>query len=451
MNDKTNKLTRRQFTLGGAAIGATALSSCANISSIIGGSSDSSSIAKSSVIPNPKPSYVKARVVIVGGGFGGATCAKYLRMLDADIDVTLIEPRRDYYTCPFSNLVLAGARQLRDLRHSYQILRDKYAVNVIHTVAVSVSDSSVVTQDGSEFYFDRAVVSPGVSFRPVAEQIPGYANGIEQKIPHAWQAGAQTALLRRQLELMPADGVVIVCPPASSYRGLAAPYERASLIAHYLQANKNRAKLLILDQKDSFAKQELFQSGWARHYGDIIEWRASEAELELDSRSMRVNTNLGWESGDVINFIPEQHAGKIAHESGLTNAEGWCPVDSSNFASLQVANVHVIGDACAAGSMPKSASAANSQGKVTAAAIAADINGGDSSAPYFTETCYSLLTPTHGIAVSRAYELDDDGSMVSVPGASATSSSAAASDSSQAQEAINAQDWYEGLVSDTFR
>ena len=438
MNNKTNKLTRRQFTLGGAAIGALALSSCTEISSIVG----------------IRPSYVKARVVVVGGGFGGATCAKYLRMMDPGIDVTLIEPKRIYYTCPFSNLVLAGSKQLSDIQQSYQTLRDKYAVNVVHTSAVSVNDRTVVTQDSSEFYFDRAVVSPGVSFRPQADQIPGYFDGMEQKIPHAWQAGVQTALLQRQLENMPADGVVIICPPAGAYRGLAAPYERASLIAHYLQKHKPRSKLLILDKKDNFVKQELFLAGWARHYGNTIEWRSSEAggaPIELDSGTMGLNTDLGWEYADVINFIPAQYAGRIAHESGLTNAEGWCPVDSSNFASLQVANVHVIGDACAAGSMPKSASAANSQGKVTAAAIAADINGGDSSAPYFTETCYSLLTPTHGIAVSRAYELDDDGSMVSVPGASATSSSAAASDSSQAQEAINAQDWYEGLVSDTFR
>ena len=434
MNDKTNKLTRRQFTLGGAAIGALTLSSCTEISSIVG----------------IKPSYVKARVVIIGGGFGGATCAKYLRMMDPGIDVTLIEPKRNYYTCPFSNLVLAGSKQLRDIQQRYQTLRDKYAVNVVHTSAVSVNDRTVITQDSSEFYFDRAVVSPGVSFRPQADQIPGYFDGIEQKIPHAWQAGVQTALLQRQLENMPADGVVIICPPTGAYRGLAAPYERASLIAHYLHKHKPRSKLLILDKKNNFVKQELFLAGWARHYGNTIEWRSSEAggaPIELDSETMRLNTDLGWESGDVINFIPAQYAGRIAHESELTNADGWCPVDPRNFASLQVDNVHVIGDACTVEQMPKSADAAHNQGKVTAAAIAADINGDDSLAPSFTETCYSLLTPDHAIAVATTYESSKDGDIVATP----NTHDANLSDSSlQAQEAINAQQWYADIVSDTF-
>ena len=431
----SNKISRRNFALGSAALGASAwaLSSCAS----------SSSQQKSS-------SGMQARVVVVGGGFGGATCAKYVKMMAPNVDVTLVERDRAYYTCPFSNLVLGGVKQLPDIEHNYKTLKRKYGVNVVHATATEVSDSSVTLEDGSSLSFDRAVVAPGIDFRP--EQVEGYQLSDAKRIPHAWKAGEQTRLLRRQIRSMPDDGVVLICPPANPFRCPPGPYERASMIAHYLKNNKPRAKIIILDQKDKFSKQGLFQQGWDLHYGDMIEWRGSGAggaPLAVDAGGKQVETDFGWESGDVVNFIPAQYAGKIARDSGLANDAGWCPVNQKTFASDLVDNVHVIGDACIAGTMPKSGFSANSQAKITAAAIVAELNGEDPLSPSFANTCYSLVTPDYGISVAAVYKLGDDNTIVSVAGAGGVSPTEAGADD-RAREAVYAQGWYDAITQDMF-
>ena len=434
----SKKISRRNFALGSAAIGASAwaLSSCASAPQ------QSASAATAS--------GASARVVVVGGGFGGATCAKYVKMMAPNVDVTLVERDRAYYTCPFSNLVLGGVKQLPDIEHNYETLASKYGINVVHANATNVSDSSVTLADGSKLDFDRAVVAPGIDFRP--EQVEGYQLSDAEIIPHSWKAGEQTSLLRRQIESMPDDGVVLICPPANPFRCPPGPYERASMIAHYLKNNKPRAKIVILDQKDKFSKQGLFQQGWDLHYGDMIEWRGSGAggaPLAVDARGKRIDTDFGWESGDVVNFIPAQYAGKIARDSGLTNDAGWCPVNQKTFASDLVDNVHVIGDACIAGKMPKSGFSANSQAKITAAAIVAELNGEDPLSPSFANTCYSLVTPDYGISVAAVYKLGDDNTIVSVAGAGGVSPSDAGV-KDRALEAVYAQGWYDAITQDMF-
>ena len=311
------------------------------------------------------------KVVVIGGGFGGATAAKYLRKLDSSLEVTLVEPNPTFYTCPWSNTVLGGINTMSDIGHGYGALKNKHGVKVIHARAKWVSGNKTVTlEDGRKLNFDRAVVSPGIDFR--FDSMPGYNQSATERMPHSWQAGPQTALLRKQLEAMPNGGTVLICPPGNPFRCPPGPYERTSLIAHYLKNNKPQSKIIVLDAKEKFSKQGLFMSGWDLHYGDLIEWRAASAGgkiSKVEPKNMQVETEFGMERGHVVNFIPAQRAGKIARDSGLTNSKGWCPVNQVTFESTLLPGVHVIGDSCIAGKMPKSGFSANSQGKVAAASI----------------------------------------------------------------------------------
>lgn len=395
------------------------------------------------------PSTPARKVVVVGGGFGGATTAKYLRMLDPQIDVTLIEPNPIYYTCPFSNLVLGGVKGMSDIAHEYRNLQSKYGVRFVKARARKVEANAVVLEDGSKVPFDRAVVSPGIDLR--YDKMEGHSPSVDTRMPHSWKAGPQTVLLRRQLEAMPDGGTVIICPPDNPYRCPPGPYERASMIAHYLKQNKPRSKILILDQKEKFSKQPLFTDGWNLHYGEMIEWRQGSAGgmvSEIDAQGMRLNTEFGWEEGDVVNFIPAQQAGAVARNSGLTDESGWCPVQAATFESTLMPNVHVIGDACKAGAMPKSGFSANSQGKVVAAAILSHFRGEEPVEPSFANTCYSLVTPDYSISVAAVYRLSD-GAIKGVEGAGGVSPKEAGADV-RSQEAVYAQGWYDSIVYDMF-
>ena len=317
------------------------------------------------------------RVVVVGGGFGGATAAKYLRMMDPNLRVTLVEPKRSYFTCPFSNLMLGGFKKMGELTHSYEKLQKKYGVNVVHASATRIDASSknVILQDGQNLPYDRLIVAPGVDMR--YDQIENYSVDDIKDIPHAWKGETSTLLLLQQLEAMSDGGKVLICPPALPYRCPPGPYERASLIAHYLKKHKPRSKILIFDAKEQFPKQALFSSGWEKLYGHMIEWfnrSAGGLILKVDAKGMAVETEFGRETGDVINLIPAQWAGKIARDSGLVDKSGWCPVDQLTFESKLHKGIHVIGDSAIAGSMPKSGFSASNQAKITASAIIALLN-----------------------------------------------------------------------------
>ena len=392
------------------------------------------------------------KVVVVGGGFGGATAAKYLRKLDSSIDVTLVEPNPTYYTCPFSNTVLGGIKDMSEIAHGYGAMKNKHGVRVIHAKAKNVnSNSKTVTLDnGRKLDFDRAIVSPGVDLR--FDSMEGYSQTATDKMPHSWKSGPQTALLRRQLENMRNGGTVLICPPGNPFRCPPGPYERTSLIAHYLKTHKPKSKIIILDAKEKFSKQSLFMSGWDLHYGDLIEWRAGTAGGKIsrvDPQNMQVETEFGMEKGDVINFIPAQHAGKVARDSGLTNKKGWCPVNQVTFESTLQPGIHVIGDASIAGKMPKSGFSANSQGKVAAAAIVSELAGQEPIEPSYANTCYSLITPEHGISVAKVYKISDKKTIVGVKGSGGVSPKNE-DPIVRRQEAIYTQGWYDAIVHDMF-
>jgi sulfide dehydrogenase [flavocytochrome c] flavoprotein subunit len=426
------KTTRRNFVLSVGALG-----------------------AATSTLGWPVPGHAKAaggRVVVIGGGFGGASCAKYLRRLSSDIDVTLVERDSKFMTCPFSNAVLGGMYDMDFITHGYDALRDKYGVKVVHDSAVDIDAGAkkVRLGGGSSLPYDRLVVSPGIDLR--WDAIEGYDEAASATMPHAWKAGEQTMILRRQLEAMPDGGVVIIAPPGNPFRCPPGPYERASLIAHYLKKNKPRSKILIFDAKPKFSKQPLFEQGWEALYPGMIEWISETdggAIDGVDVKAMTVNPTFGDpQKGDVINVIPPQKAGTIAEVAGLTDDNGWCPVNQRTFESKLQKDVHVIGDASIATPMPKSGFAASSQGKVCATAIVASLTGQEMPDPSYVNTCYSLVGPDYGISVAAVYRLGDGG-IAAVPGAGGVSPKDAG-DEFRVAESRYAVGWYQSITSDTW-
>lgn len=305
-------------------------------------------------------------------------------------------------------------------------------------------------KDGSTYYFDKLVVSPGVSFK--WDAFDGYSEAVANKeMPHAWKAGPQTTLLRKQLLAMKDGGVCYISAPPNPFRCPPGPYERAAQIAMYFKHHKPKSKVIILDTKDRFSKQGLFKQGWAQHYGDMIEW-VSGVEggiLEgVDAKNMTLIGEVDEYKGDVINIIPPQMAGHIAHVAGLTDDYGWCPVDQKTFESSIHQDIHVIGDACKVGKMPKSGYAANSQGKVCAKAIVAHLNGTPVEEPSYVNTCYSIVAHNHGFSVAAVYQLQD-GVILPVKGSGGLSPMDA-SKQTRANEVQYALGWYKHITSDMF-
>ena len=391
------------------------------------------------------------KVVVIGGGAGGATAAKYLRMADSSVDVTLIEANEYHYTCFMSNEVLGGGRKIETIRHSYDGLK-KHGINVVHSKATGVDAESktVTTASGDTFVYDRLIVSPGIDFKWGA--IEGYDQAAAEKMPHAWKAGPQTKLLRKQLEAMDDGGVVIIAPPANPFRCPPGPYERTCQIAHYLKHNKPKSKILVIDAKDKFSKQGLFTQGWKARYDGMIEWLPAADTgggiVSVDPDNMTVATDFDEYEAAVVNFIPPQKAGKIAHTAGLTDESGWCPVDLGTFESKLHKDVFVIGDASIAKGMPKSGYAANSQAKVCVAAILASLNEHDMADPSYVNTCYSLVAPDYGISVAAVYRLAEDRSEIKKVAGGLTPSDASA-DALQ-REVLYAYSWYDNMVADMF-
>ncbi|SFX73422.1 FCSD flavin-binding domain-containing protein [Marinospirillum alkaliphilum] len=393
------------------------------------------------------------RVVVVGGGFGGATAAKYIKRGNPAIDVTLVEPSKTFYTCPFSNLVLAGERSMDTISHNYRELEQVYGVRVIHALAEDVDPvaHTLRLSTGRTLQYDRLVLSPGIDFRWNA--IEGYDQQAAELAPHAWKAGPQTLLLRRQLEAMEDGGVYIMAAPANPFRCPPGPYERASMIAHYFSQHKPRSKVLILDAKDNFSKQGLFTSAWKEVYGDRIEWVSLSNDgrvVQVDAARREVVTEFGTRhKASVLNVIPPQKAGFIAERAGVTNESGWVPVNPRTFESERVKDIYVVGDATVAAPMPKSGFAANAQGKVAAAAIVASLEGTDTADPFWANTCYSLISPDYGISVAGVYRLNDESRIIETPGSGGVSPAGAAA-SFRRNEAAYAVGWYNAISQDTW-
>jgi sulfide dehydrogenase [flavocytochrome c] flavoprotein subunit len=396
------------------------------------------------------------KVVVVGGGIGGATVAKYLRMADPSIDVTVIEPKKSYFTCFMSNEVLGGDRAMNTIEFGYDGLA-KHGVKVVHdkVTGIDAGARKVTTEGGATFNYDRCVVAPGIDFK--WETIEGYDASVANDIPHAWQAGPQTKLLRSQLEAMKDGGTVIIAPPPNPFRCPPGPYERASQIAHYMKQHKPKSKVIILDPKPKFSKMGLFTQGWERLYGyktdnSMIEWYGSKEEagvVSVNAGARSVTTAFGDEhKADVLNVIPAQKAGKVAFAAGLTNDSGWCPVDLMTFESKIHKGIHVIGDASIATGMPKSGYAGNSQAKVCAAGIVAMLNDKEPGIPSYVNTCYSIVGKDYGISVAAVYRLAEDRSSITKVSGGLTPMDAAAEHLKR--EVLYAHSWFNNITKDVF-
>jgi sulfide dehydrogenase [flavocytochrome c] flavoprotein chain len=439
-----SKFTRRNFlkASGGAAIAASAMS----ISPFaIGGAGK--------------------KVVVVGGGMGGAVAAKYIRMMDSSIEVTLIEANKDYYTCFMSNEVIGGVRDINDIKFGYTGLA-KHGVKVVHGMATGIDAAKrVVKTDQGDFAYDRCIVAPGIDFK--YDGIEGYDAKVAEDIPHAWKAGSQTVTLRKQLEAMKDGGVVGICPPPNPFRCPPGPYERASQIAMYLKNHKPKSKIIILDPKPKFSKMGLFTAGWEKYYGygsdnAMIEWKGTpkgsddQVLQSVDAKTKTVTTGFDELKADVLNVIPAQKAGKIAFAAGLTNEAGWCPVNGKTFESTIHKNIHVVGDASIASPLPKSGYAANSEGKVAAAAVVALLNGGKAPTPSYVNTCYSVINEYNGvydgISVAMVYAWNEEtGKIDKVKGSGGlTPGYKDTTEEMRAREVQYAHSWFENITHDTF-
>jgi sulfide dehydrogenase [flavocytochrome c] flavoprotein subunit len=392
----------------------------------------------------------KKQVVIVGGGVGGATAAKYIRRADTSVEVTLIEPNKHYYTCFMSNEVIGGDRSLDSIKFGYDGLAG-HGVKVVHdtVTGIDAGGRKVTTQGGQSFSYDRCIVAPGISF---ADNIEGYDAAAAEKMPHAWKAGPQTALLRKQLEAMPDGGMVLIAPPPNPFRCPPGPYERACQIAHYLKSHKPKSKILIIDKKDKFSKQGLFTQAWDRHYKGMIEWvkavDTGGGVKSVNAAAGTVNTEFEEYKPAVANIIPAQKAGKIAQVAGLTDDKGWCPVDGKTFESTLHKGIHVIGDAAIQAPLPKSGYAANSEAKVVAAAVVDLVNGREPGTPSWVNTCYSIVAPDDGISVAMVYNLVD-GKVAKVEGSGGLTPMDS-SPADRAREVQYAYSWFNNITSDIF-
>lgn len=392
----------------------------------------------------------QGKVVVIGGGFGGVTLARTLRHIAPTLTVTLVERRASYITCPFSNTVLAGLRELDSLRFDYHALREA-GINVVQgeARAIDTDRRRVHLADGSRIEWDRLVLSPGVQMQWSA--IAGYDREAAQHMPHAWQAGPQTALLARQLQAMDDGGTVLISVPPAPFRCPPGPYERASLIAHFLQRSRPRSKVLILDANESFSKQALFEEAWDTLYPGMIERIPASQTGQLravDARHGILETDFDRFHPAVANVIPPQRAGAIATLAGLDEGLGFCRVDPRSFESTVVPGIHVLGDAALAWGMPKSAFSAASQARACAYALAARFAGREPAAPVLLNTCYSLAAPDYGFAITAAFRAETD-TLKTLPEGTGTSPLGADRELRR-QEARHARAWYDTATRSLF-
>ncbi|MBN2866382.1 MAG: FAD-dependent oxidoreductase [Thiotrichales bacterium] len=401
------------------------------------------------------------KVVIVGGGIGGATAAKYIQKYDSAADITIIEKNPDYYTCFMSNEVIGGNRSMESIHFTYEKLKARGIKVVFDTVSdIDAKGQSVKTASGKAFAYDRCIVSPGVQLK--YEAIPGYSKEASKSIPHAWKAGPQTELLRKQLVDMKDGGTVVMIAPPNPFRCPPGPYERVSQIAAYLQEHKPNSKIVILDPKDKFSKQGLFMDGWKRYYGygteqSMISWIPAKdggKVTKIDAASKTVTYGDGKTlKADVLNIIPPQQAGSIAIKAGLADDKGWCPVDQKTFESTLHKNIYVIGDASIAGPLPKSGYAANSEAKICAVAVVTSLNNQPMIEPSWVNTCYSVIKPGDGItsgdgiSVAMVYAYKD-GKIVKVDGSGGLTGAFDAE--LRKREVLYAHSWFKNITVDTF-
>ena len=381
------------------------------------------------------------RVVVIGGGYGGSIVAKYIRINDPSIEVVMIERDRKFVSCPFSNTVIAGFRDIKDITITYDKLAANNGIKVVHdeVTAVDTSAKKVVVSGGTISY-DRLVLSPGIDFR--FEEIEGYDPVATPKvIPHAWKAGEQTLLLHKQLVDLPKGGTVLMSIPEMPFRCPPGPYERISLFAWHLKNHNPTAKIIVLDaNQDIVSKGKLFKMAWAKHYETLIDYRPTHKVVKVDTKKRSVDSGMGDIEADLINLVPPQKAGLIAHKAGVVGEDKkWCPVNQMTFESTIAKNVHIIGDACMAGVMPKSGYSANSQAKVCATNIVQLMNGKELIDPSHVNVCYSFVAEKEAVSVAGIYKVAE-GKTIAVP------NSGGVSPGLSELEAIYAQSWIKNIL-----
>ncbi len=390
----------------------------------------------------------RPRVVVIGGGAGGATAARYLaKDSKGAIDVTLVEPTRRYYTCFFSNLYLGGFKEIEDLGHSYGRLAAN-GVNVVHDWAIGVDrDTKTVSlAGGGSLPYDKLILSPGIDF--VEGAVPGWDITAQNAMPHAYKAGSQTELLKAQLAAMPQGGTFAMVAPPNPYRCPPGPYERVSMVAHFLKANNPTAKIIVADPKPKFSKMALFQEGWANHYEGMIDWIGEEfggGNVSVDPAAMTLTIDGEETRVDVCNVIPAMKAGRIAALAGVTDGN-WAPVNAADMASKADPDIHVLGDASHQGDMPKSGFSANSQAKVCANAVRGALTGSKVFPAKFSNTCWSLIDTEDGVKVGATYEATPE-KIAKVDGFISQTGESAEVRKATYEES---EGWYTGITSDMF-
>lgn len=395
-------LDRRNFIklLGGAST--VALAGCAGAPAVSSGSA-------AEIIPKSG-----RRVVVIGGGYGGTIAAKYIRMLDASIEVVLIERNKQFISCPFSNFYIAGlVPDMSALTIDYDKLAANHGIKMVYAevTAIDPAAKKVVTKGGTLAY-DRLIVSPGIDFR--SEEIEGYDQDTPQLMPHAWKAGEQSTLLRNQLQAMPDGGNVIISMPLTPYRCPPGPYERACLIGHYLKTHKPKSKLFLLDANpDVVSKKPLFTKAWSTYYKGIVEYVPGKRVTKVDAKNNTVYVEgIEDHKAAVVNLIPSQRAGQIAVAADLVGEDKkWCPITPISFESTKHAGIHVIGDACAIPSdgppMPKSGYSANSQAKICATNVVALMNGKETVDLSAINVCYSAISDHESVTIAQVFKLEN--------------------------------------------
>jgi sulfide dehydrogenase [flavocytochrome c] flavoprotein chain len=424
------KLTRRRFTsLASASLAAA-----------------TSPLFTPAVLGQAKP-----RVVVVGGGPGGGTVARYVTK-DADgaaVDVTLIEPQQKFTTCFFSNLYVGRFRSFESITHDYQKVA-RNGVRVVHEWARSIhrERKQVVLAGGGRVPYDRLVIAPGIDLK--WDSVPGYSEAAAETMPHAWKAGSQTSVLTRRLNALDDGALVVMVAPPNPYRCPPGPYERISMFAHVLKTKGHkRSKIIVVDAKASFSKQGLFMEGWEKHYPGLIEWQDPKIHgglVRVDPKTNEVVTGLATYKAALVNVIPAQMAGRIARDAGVADQSGFCPIDPESMRSKMDANTFVVGDACIPGDMPKSAFSANSQAKVAAMTIRSELTKSRAFPAHYSNTCWSLIAPDDDVKVGGSYEPGDG----RIKQATTFVSQRGESADIRKQNYKESIGWYAGIVDEVF-
>ena len=393
-------------------------------------------------------SHAKPRVVVVGGGAGGATAARYIaKDSKGAVDVTLVEPTRTYYTCFFSNLYLGGVKEFDDIGHTYGKLAAS-GINVVHDWAIGVDrDKKMVSlAGGSALPYDKLILSPGIDF--VEGAVEGWDLSSQNAMPHAYKAGSQSELLKAQIMAMPQGGTYAMVAPPNPYRCPPGPYERVSMVAHYLSQHNPTAKIIVADPKPKFSKMALFQEGWNAHYAGMIDWIGSEfggENVAVDPGAMTISIDGESINVDACNVIPAMKAGRIAALAGVTDGN-WAPVNAADMSTKADADVYVLGDASQQGDMPKSGFSANSQAKVCANAVRGALTGSKIFPAKFANTCWSLINADDGVKVGATYKATDE-KIAKVDGFISKTGETA---DIRKQTYLESEDWYTGITSDMF-